>query len=408
MSSSSGSSLSIELPHDEVSIAPDEGNSAPLTTPSATAPITSSHSSQQHHVFTTSSEPPRDNAQGLPKNIVVLKIRPLSTAPSTEAFDTPPSSCHSTPTAHEGRTTYSRFREQHHPERGGKVCAHRDAPSEIIPGFLFLGSQRAANSKDRMAEYGITRYLCCAAEAPLPSHVEPERLQSGDVEIKHIPMRDGAKTQLQEHFNEAFAFIQAAKRARRRVLVYCREGKSRSASIIIAYFIRYMGMSYEEALAAVRTKRSVVDPNFSFCNQLDDYSRIQIVSCSPRSDGSSPMIGFSPAGHGDLSSSTDISPACPALLNLHIPKASNRRRQSISSSEAVSPKGGRSLPGESVGLQAPTAILGNRAAQDEGWEEGEDDDDDDDDIDVDDVLSPCTATALAANAPSSPTSDSLT
>ena len=166
----------------------------------------------------------------------------------------------------------------------------RDMPSEIIPGFLFLGSQRAANSKDRMAEYGITRYLCCAAEAPLPRHVEPERFQSGDVEIKHIPMRDGAKTQLQEHFNEAFAFIRAAKRARRRVLVYCREGKSRSASIIIAYFIRYMAMSYEEALAAVRTKRSVVDPNFSFCNQLDDYSAYRRQdTASPVSEASRPQ-----------------------------------------------------------------------------------------------------------------------
>ena len=181
---------------------------------------------------------------------------------------------------------------------GSKVRAPtpRDIPSEIIPGFLFLGSQRAANSKDRMAEYGITRYLCCAAEAPLPSHVEPERLQSGDVEIKHIPMRDGAKTQLQEHFNEAFTFIRAAKRARRRVLVYCREGKSRSASIIIAYFIRYMGMSYEEALAAVRTKRSVVDPNFAFCNQLGEFGAEERRRTTPP-----PLTPIDPQGIDDSS-----------------------------------------------------------------------------------------------------------
>lgn len=50
------------------------------------------------------------------------------------------------------------------------------------------------------------------------------------------------------------AFI-AAHIARGPVLVHCGAGISRSAAVVVAYFCRYAGMSYTEALAFVRSRR---------------------------------------------------------------------------------------------------------------------------------------------------------
>jgi protein-tyrosine phosphatase len=51
-------------------------------------------------------------------------------------------------------------------------------------------------------------------------------------------------------------------------LIHCREGRSRSATILIAYIMKYYNKSYDDALEYVRSKRSVVKPNPGFERQL--------------------------------------------------------------------------------------------------------------------------------------------
>jgi len=53
-----------------------------------------------------------------------------------------------------------------------------------------------------------------------------------------------------------------------RGLIHCREGRSRSPSILIAYLIRYHHMTYEEALTLLQSKRPIVRPNPGFAEQL--------------------------------------------------------------------------------------------------------------------------------------------
>jgi len=55
------------------------------------------------------------------------------------------------------------------------------------------------------------------------------------------------------------------------VLVHCEMGVSRSATVVLAYLVRYHGMSRDEAYLAVRKRRPMVNPNPGFWKQLEAF-----------------------------------------------------------------------------------------------------------------------------------------
>jgi len=57
------------------------------------------------------------------------------------------------------------------------------------------------------------------------------------------------------------------------VLVHCMAGRSRSVSIVAAYLIKYHHMSAEEALKLMKQKRSCINPNEGYRNQLIEYEK---------------------------------------------------------------------------------------------------------------------------------------
>ena len=73
------------------------------------------------------------------------------------------------------------------------------------------------------------------------------------------------------HFRESTDFIKEALNEGGVVLVHCFAGVSRSASIVIAYLMRFGGMSFGSAIQLVRNKRPWISPNHGFMNQLRRY-----------------------------------------------------------------------------------------------------------------------------------------
>ncbi len=51
-------------------------------------------------------------------------------------------------------------------------------------------------------------------------------------------------------------------------------GKSRSATIVIAYIMNRMKYTYEEAYKLVKSARSIIFPNMGFVKQLKQYNAI--------------------------------------------------------------------------------------------------------------------------------------
>lgn len=65
-----------------------------------------------------------------------------------------------------------------------------------------------------------------------------------------------------------------ARNPNARILVHCRAGISRSASVVIYYLMRSRGVSYHDALNYLKSKRPIVNPNPWYQRQLLDIERI--------------------------------------------------------------------------------------------------------------------------------------
>jgi atypical dual specificity phosphatase len=75
--------------------------------------------------------------------------------------------------------------------------------------------------------------------------------------------------ELASHFETAFEFIsQGTKRDKGKVLVHCVWGRSRSATICIAYLMKERGLSLDAATRYVRSCRPCICPNMGFMEQL--------------------------------------------------------------------------------------------------------------------------------------------
>lgn len=93
----------------------------------------------------------------------------------------------------------------------------------------------------------------------------------GEFTYKVIPVTDEPSTKLSNHFKEALDFVRSAIVEGKNVLVHCFAGVSRSATIVIAYLLKYHKMEYNPAMALVKSKRPWINPNYGFQGQLRRY-----------------------------------------------------------------------------------------------------------------------------------------
>lgn len=69
-------------------------------------------------------------------------------------------------------------------------------------------------------------------------------MEKHDLRHMWINAKDSKEVSLNEHFEPAFAFI-SKQLDEGNVLVHCQMGKSRSASIVIAFLIKHLGIPVE-------------------------------------------------------------------------------------------------------------------------------------------------------------------
>eukprot|EP00929_Paragymnodinium_shiwhaense_P003067 TRINITY_DN103473_c0_g1_i1.p1 TRINITY_DN103473_c0_g1~~TRINITY_DN103473_c0_g1_i1.p1 ORF type:complete len:278 (-),score=60.83 TRINITY_DN103473_c0_g1_i1:97-930(-) len=86
-----------------------------------------------------------------------------------------------------------------------------------------------------------------------------------------IAVDDDASASLLDELDAACDFIAEGLGSGENVLVHCWAGVSRSASIVLAYAIRDLGLSFQDALEAVRSDRWCVCPNPGFVLQLQSW-----------------------------------------------------------------------------------------------------------------------------------------
>ncbi|CAF90678.1 unnamed protein product, partial [Tetraodon nigroviridis] len=230
-------------------------------------------------------------------------------------------------------------------------------PTRILP-HLYLGCQRDVLNQDLMQQNDIG--------------YDPERQQ-------HLPQTGHSSPK-------------KAKASNGRVLVHCLAGISRSATIAIAYIMKRMELSLDEAYRFVKEKRPTISPNFNFLGQLLDFEkRIKSAKANlqkrealvvPEDAGPGPCPGRSGEAPGELPCVLEPSPdeglLDRALSGLHFPDGSEegaRLKRSFSldiksfgdggppsSSRAFGPRGGG---GDSTDPFRPAGLkeAGSKACQ---------------------------------------------
>lgn len=139
--------------------------------------------------------------------------------------------------------------------------------SKIKDG-LYIGNSRDSQNRIFLVNNKITHILCSA--------VELRPMFRKEYKYLHVRAQDNIYYNLMKHFHEAADFIQQSLASNGRVLVHCFAGVSRSTSLVLAYLIKYEGMTFKEGLALCRGKRPIVNPNPSFVSQLKKWEAVHL------------------------------------------------------------------------------------------------------------------------------------
>ena len=166
-------------------------------------------------------------------------------------------------------------------------------PNQIIDNELYLGMLEQASKKHILDNLSITHIInVTPTDYPDMTVIENRKYyQISIADIKDVCIAD--------YFDETYKFIDNALKMNNnndndiesdenkdndesntnncnktnRVLVHCKEGVSRSASIVISYLMKSRNMKLNETLEYVKNRREVVDPNSGFKEQLKEFEK---------------------------------------------------------------------------------------------------------------------------------------
>ena len=133
---------------------------------------------------------------------------------------------------------------------------------EIIPNKLYLGNNESAKNLEILQKHNITSILICGY---FLSEFFP-----GQFIYKTLEIQDNEYEIIINSLIKGIEFIESNKT----ILVHCREGISRSSTIVIGYIMYKEKKSYIEAENFVREKKDDIKPNENFVKQLKEFGDI--------------------------------------------------------------------------------------------------------------------------------------
>jgi protein-tyrosine phosphatase len=142
----------------------------------------------------------------------------------------------------------------------GKLKHKHPALTTKIDQYLYLGNLGSATNKDHLKELSIKNIVELYGVEP-----DPELEQS--ITFLRAPIKGGTSTDIQPIVDDIIAFIQKSISKQENVLVHCKHGKNRAASIIAAYLMARYHLDYEQALDFLTARR----PNIKIKGQAKEF-----------------------------------------------------------------------------------------------------------------------------------------
>ena len=125
-----------------------------------------------------------------------------------------------------------------------------------ITDKVYLGDCDGADDEENIKRNNIKRVLSCMGDLS-PKYKDKSIIQ------KIIEVDDFPETNIIQYFKDSIKFLEESDK----VFVHCFAGVSRSATLVIAYFMWKNKISYNESFELVKKHRSI-GPNMGFRNQL--------------------------------------------------------------------------------------------------------------------------------------------
>ncbi|KAH1112267.1 hypothetical protein GLYMA_04G200300v4 [Glycine max] len=147
-------------------------------------------------------------------------------------------------------------------------AANTERPSAVT-NSLFIGGALAARSTYTLQRLGITHILClCTNEIGQSDSQFPDLFT-----YKNFSVCDDEDSNISSIFEEACDFIDYVEQAGHSVLVHCFEGKSRSATLVLAYLMLRKKFTLLEAWNALKRVHRRSQPNDGFAKILLDLDQ---------------------------------------------------------------------------------------------------------------------------------------
>nr|CAI5820296.1 unnamed protein product [Callosobruchus analis] len=176
------------------------------------------------------------------------------------------------------------------------ILGQMDAPTEIFD-HVYLGSEWNASNYEELRRNGVGHILNVTREI--------DNFFPGTFDYLNVRVYDDERTDLLKHWDDTFKYITKAKAKGSKVLVHCKMGVSRSASVVIAYAMKAYNWDFNTALKHVKEKRSCIKPNHSFLLQLETYQSETNLK-SPNDTSSGTEVG---AGKHEKSTTSTSEPS---------------------------------------------------------------------------------------------------
>lgn len=147
-------------------------------------------------------------------------------------------------------------------------AANTEKPS-LVTGNLFIGGALVARSMHTLKHLGITHILCLCS-----NEIGQSDTQYPDVfEYKNFSISDSDDSNISDLFEEASNFIDEVEGFGGKVLVHCFEGKSRSATIVLAYLMSRKKLTLVEAWTKLKKVHRRAQPNDGFGKALIELDK---------------------------------------------------------------------------------------------------------------------------------------
>lgn len=174
---------------------------------------------------------------------------------------------------HNDVTRESNYQLPDHQYRLLMLQQYRQDCSEVVPNAVYIAGHQVAGDLDCLRRHQITHIVNMAADicdSSFPDH------------FRYLTyyLKDTNSEDISPLFYRTLDWMQRAVDTGGRVLVHCREGVSRSATMVLAYVMWRQGLSFEVAFQNLRKVRPICNPNTGFTCQLLLLSRrLGIAGC---------------------------------------------------------------------------------------------------------------------------------